>query len=253
MAQQSKIEWTEYSWNPVTGCSKVSAGCAHCYAERIACRLQAMGMKRYEAGFKVRTHPDLLKVPLRWHSPRVIFVNSMSDLFHEDVPTPFIRRVFSIMNQCPQHTFQVLTKRSHRLVELSEELHWTHNIWLGVTVENKDVTHRIEDLRQSPARVKFLSCEPLIGPINELNLQGIDWVIVGGESGPNARPMAREWAISIRDQCIETNVPYFFKQWGGWNKKAAGRILEGRIWDQMPPLAHEASQKARPLELIGSG
>jgi len=212
-----------------------------------------MGMKRYEAGFKVRTHPDLLKVPLRWHSPRVIFVNSMSDLFHEDVPTPFIRRVFSIMNQCPQHTFQVLTKRSHRLVELSEELHWTHNIWLGVTVENKDVTHRIEDLRQSPARVKFLSCEPLIGPINELNLQGIDWVIVGGESGPNARPMAREWAISIRDQCIETNVPYFFKQWGGWNKKAAGRILEGRIWDQMPPLAHEASQKARPLELIGSG
>jgi protein gp37 len=252
MAQQSKIEWTEYSWNPVTGCSKISAGCAHCYAERIACRLQAMGMKRYESGFNVRTHPDLLNIPLKWRNPRVIFVNSMSDLFHEDIPTSFIQQVFNIMNRCPQHTFQVLTKRSHRLVELSEELRWTHNIWMGVTVENNDVSHRIDHLRECSARVKFLSCEPLIGPIEELTLQGIDWVIVGGESGPNARLMKKEWAVSIRDQCVGANIPYFFKQWGGWNKKAAGRILDGRIWDEMPPLAHQALQEVPPLELIGS-
>ena len=241
MAQPSRIEWTEFSWNPVTGCSKVSSGCAHCYAERMAHRLQAMGVARYKAGFRVRTHPELLSVPLKWRRPRVVFVNSMSDLFHEEIPKSFIKDVFKVMNQCPQHTFPVLTKRSQRLVELSGNLRWTHNIWMGVTVENSEVIDRIQDLHQCDARVKFVSCEPLLGPIPELILDGIDWVIVGGESGPNARPMKKSWAISIRDKCIEMEVPYFFKQWGGWNKKATGRELDGRIWNQMPPLAHECA------------
>lgn len=241
MAQPSRIEWTEFSWNPVTGCSKVSSGCAHCYAERMAHRLQAMGVARYKAGFRVRTHPELLSVPLKWRRPRVVFVNSMSDLFHEEIPKSFIKDVFKVMNRCPQHTFQVLTKRSQRLVELSGNLRWTHNIWMGVTVENSEVIDRIQHLHQCDARVKFVSCEPLLGPIPELILDGIDWVIVGGESGPNARPMKKSWAISIRDKCIKMEVPYFFKQWGGWNKKATGRELDGRIWSQMPPLAHECA------------
>jgi len=239
MAQPSTIEWTEFSWNPVTGCTKVSSGCMNCYAARMAHRLQAMGVERYKSGFKVRTHPDVLDAPLKWRRPRVIFVNSMSDLFHEDVPISFIKRIFNIMNQCPQHTFQVLTKRGHRLAEISAELLWTHNIWMGVTVENNEVVDRVQNLLKCHSRVKFISCEPLLGLIPHLKLRKIDWVIVGGESGPNARPMRKEWAISIRDQCIDAGVPYFFKQWGGWNKKINGRILDGRLWNQMPPLAHQ--------------
>jgi len=229
----------------VTGCTKLSSGCANCYAERMALRLQAMGVERYRSGFMIRTHPALLNAPMKWRSPRVIFVNSMSDLFHEDVPTSFIKRVFNTMNRCPHHTFQILTKRSHRLAKISAELLWTHNIWMGVTVENREVIDRIQDLCDCHARVKFVSCEPLLGAIPHLNLKGIDWVIVGGESGPNARNMKREWATFIRDRCIEAGVPYFFKQWGGWNKKAAGRMLDGRLWNQMPPLAHE-NAAARP-------
>lgn len=251
MAQPSRIEWTEFSWNPVTGCSKVSAGCNHCYAERMAYRLQAMGVARYKEGFRVRTHADLITLPLKWRRPRVVFVNSMSDLFHEEVPQSFINKVFKVMNKCPQHTFQVLTKRSQRLIELAGDLRWTHNIWMGVTVENSEVVDRINHLRQCYARVKFISCEPLLSPILELFLDGIDWVIVGGESGPNARPMKKAWATSIRDKCISAGVPYFFKQWGGWNKKAAGRRLDGRTWSQMPPLAHEPFLDIQYQERLG--
>lgn len=239
MAQQSRIEWTEYSWNPVTGCSKISAGCKNCYAERMANRLRAMGVERYADGFAVRLHKDLLEVPLQWKHPRVVFVNSMSDLFHEDIPISFIQAIFATMNSCPQHTFQVLTKRADRLLELSMHLRWTHNIWMGVTVENKESLFRIDRLRRSDARVKFLSCEPLLEDLGHVGLGGVDWVIVGGESGPRSRPMDASWATSLRDQCIEGGVPYFFKQWGGWNKKEAGRRLDGREWNEMPPLAHE--------------
>jgi len=239
MAINSKIEWTEYTWNPVTGCSKISAGCKNCYAERMARRLQAIGMARYKDGFAVTLHPDLLTKPFEWKKPRVVFVNSMSDLFHEKIPDRFIKSVFDVMAKCPLHTFQVLTKRSDRLRQLSGDLRWTHNIWMGVSVENEDVVSRIDDLRQTHARTKFLSCEPLIGPLRNLNLNQIDWVIVGGESGPKARPMAPEWPVEIRDQCVEKGVPYFFKQWGGTNKRATGRDLEGRTWDEMPTLAHQ--------------
>lgn len=238
MAQPSRIEWTEYSWNPVTGCTKVSSGCVNCYAERMAKRLKAMRVKRYQAGFRVRTHADLLDVPFKWKKPRLVFVNSMSDLFHEEVPAHFIKNVFNTMNKCPQHTFQVLTKRSQRLLQLSGDLRWTNNIWMGVTVEDRLNISRIDDLRQCQAKVNFISCEPLLGPIFHLPLNGVDWVIVGGESGANARPMKTEWATSIRDQCLDAGVHYFFKQWGGWNKKVTGRVLEGRVWNQMPPLAH---------------
>lgn len=239
MSQSSKIEWTEYTWNPVTGCSKLSAGCLNCYAERMAKRLKAMRNPRYITGFKVAMHDDLIEKPLSWHKPRVIFVNSMSDLFHEEIPDSFIKKIFKTMNKCPQHTFQVLTKRAGRLAEISRKLNWTSNIWMGVTVESSENKNRIDFLSKCGARVKFLSCEPLLGPIRELPLSGIDWVIVGGESGPHSRPMKPEWAISIRDQCIKHDVPYFFKQWGGWDKKNNGRILEGKTWGQMPPLAHE--------------
>jgi len=234
VSQSSKIEWTEYTWNPVTGCSKISSGCQNCYAERMALRLRAMGTKRYSDGFAVRTHDDLLDVPLKWRKPRTVFVNSMSDLFHPDVPDEFIFQVFETMRQSPQHTFQVLTKRSDRLVELSPRLPWSHNVWMGVSVEDDAAVSRVDALRCCGARVKFLSCEPLIGPVRHLNLEGIDWVIVGGESGPRARPMEAEWALSIRDQCLANDVPYFFKQWGGRQKKRNGRVLDGRTWDEMP-------------------
>lgn len=240
MAQKSRIEWTEYTWNPVTGCTKISPGCLNCYAERMSLRLKAMGVNRYRKGFELSLHPDMLNEPLKWKSPRVVFVNSMSDLFHENVPDNFIKSVFNIMNQCPQHTFQVLTKRSERLLSIQGDLRWTHNIWMGVSVEDGRMLFRVHDLVRTHARVKFLSCEPLVGPIHKLPLKGIDWVIVGGESGPRARPMLKEWATSIRDQCVEGGVPYFFKQWGGWSKKATGRRLAGRYWNQMPPLAHES-------------
>ncbi len=236
MSANSKIEWTETTWNPVTGCSKTSTGCKHCYAERMAKRLQAMGVKRYENAFAVTLHNDLLELPFKWKQPRMIFVNSMSDLFHEEVPREFITRVFEIMNQCPQHVFQVLTKRSKRLAELKHDFYWSENIWMGVSVENSATGHRITDLRTVPAAVRFLSCEPLLGLIPNLPLDGINWVIVGGESGPNARVMEREWVETIYQQCRCAKVPFFFKQWGGTRKKQTGRILHNRTYDEMPLL-----------------
>jgi len=234
MAARSNIEWTEATWNPVTGCSKVSAGCRHCYAERLALRLQAMGNARYRHGFKVTLHPDLIDLPKRWREPRLIFVNSMSDLFHEHVPLAFIQRVFATMRDCPHHTFQVLTKRSARLRSLAGQMSWPANVWVGVSVEHAQVLHRIDDLRAVPATVRFLSCEPLIGPLDDLPLEGIHWVIVGGESGPGARPIRIEWVRSLLRQCRRANVPFFFKQWGGVRKDLTGRKLDGRTYDEMP-------------------
>lgn len=234
MGMNSQIEWTESTWNPVTGCTKISLGCAHCYAERMANRLQAMGQPNYRNGFRVTVHEHALGLPLRWRKPQVIFVNSMSDLFHEHVPIDFILRVFDVMGRADWHLFQVLTKRSRRLAERAQLLPWADNVWMGVTVESAEYVHRIDDLRLVPAAVRFLSLEPLLGPLSSLDLEGIDWVIVGGESGPGARPMAEGWALDIRDQCRRAGVPFFFKQWGGRNKKKAGRLLDGRTWDQMP-------------------
>lgn len=234
MAGPSLIEWTEATWNPVTGCDKISAGCKHCYAERMAMRLQAMGKPQYANGFKLTLQPDALEIPLRWRRPRVIFVNSMSDLFHEDVGLRFTQQVFEVMNHCAQHTFQVLTKRPEIAAAHAQHLTWTENIWLGTSVEDERVQHRIATLVSIPAKVRFLSIEPLIAPIRKLPLKGIDWVIVGGESGPRARPMDPDWVRTIRDRCIERGVPFFFKQWGGTNKKATGRVLDGRTWDEMP-------------------
>lgn len=233
----TKIEWTEKSWNPLTGCHKISAGCRNCYAERLAKRLKAMGQKNYQNGFKLTLHKDTLGIPLAWKKPAMIFVNSMSDLFHEDVPFSFIREVFSVMTQAHWHTFQVLTKRSSRLTELSNQLNWSQNIWMGVSVENTDFTFRINELASTGASVKFLSLEPLLGPIIDLDLTGIDWVIVGGESGPCARPMEKQWVIDIRDQCKKARIPFFFKQWGGTNKKKGGRLLDDRTWNEMPRTA----------------
>lgn len=237
MGSHSSIEWTEATWNPVTGCSKISEGCTNCYAERLALRLQAMRNVRYHNGFRVTLHEDLLDAPHRWRSPRLIFVNSMSDLFHEDVPTEFIQRIFQTMHDCPQHTFQVLTKRSARLKELAHQIKWTANIWMGVSVENDRMYHRIHDLREVPAYVRFLSCEPLLGPTEKLPLQGIQWVIVGGESGPGARPMEATWVRSIKDQCERANTAFFFKQWGGVQKHRKGRELDNQTWDAMPARA----------------
>lgn len=236
MATQSSIEWTEMTWNPVTGCTKVSEGCRHCYAERMALRLRAMGNRRYVNGFEVTLHDDLVDLPRKMRQPRLIFVNSMSDLFHEDVPEDFIARVFDTMAACPQHTFQVLTKRSRRLKEMSGNLPWPDNVWMGVSVEDERVVKRIDDLRQVPAAVRFLSCEPLLGPLDDMNLDGIGWVIVGGESGPGARSMERVWVKSILKQCRRAKVPFFFKQWGGVRKDRTGRELNGRTYDELPVL-----------------
>ncbi len=234
MATKSSIEWTESTWNPLTGCTKVSPGCKHCYAERMAKRLQAMGQPNYANGFKLTLHPQALEIPLGWKKPQMIFVNSMSDLFHKDVPVDFIQQVFDVMRRADWHTFQVLTKRSERLLELDQQIEWPANVWMGVSVENQDYKFRIDDLRQTHARTKFLSLEPLLGPLPKLNLKGINWVIVGGESGPGARPLLEEWVIDIRDQCKAERVPFFFKQWGGVHKKRAGRLLQGTTWDEMP-------------------
>ena len=234
MAVGSSIEWTEATWNPVTGCSKISPGCKHCYAERMARRLKAMGQSYYARGFKLALHEHVLNYPLLWKKPLTIFVNSMSDLFHEQVSTDFLLRIFRVMTQTQRHRYQVLTKRSERLLELNYSLPWMYNIWMGVSVENQDYTSRIDHLRQTSAHIKFLSLEPLLGPIHDIDLKGIDWVIVGGESGPKARPVDPSWVIDIRNQCRKANVPFFFKQWGGVNKKKTGRILEGRIWNEMP-------------------
>lgn len=231
---KSAIEWTESTWNPVTGCTKISPGCKYCYAERLAERLRAMGQKNYRNGFRLTLHPDMLEVPLRWKKPQTIFVNSMSDLFHKDVPVDYIRRIFDVIRRAHWHRFQVLTKRSGRLVELDRKIEWTPNLWMGVSVESDRFRRRINDLRATGARVKFLSLEPLLGPLPDLDLRGIDWVIVGGESGPSARPMNPTWATDLRDQCSRAGVPFFFKQWGGTNKKKTGRLLDGRTWNQMP-------------------
>ena len=233
----SKIEWTESTWNPLTGCTKISPGCKNCYAERMAKRLQAMGQEKYRNGFNLTLHPASLDEPLLWKKPRMIFVNSMSDLFHKDVPEDFIQQVFSVMRQAHWHTFQVLTKRAERLLELDREIDWPDNVWMGVSVENQDYAFRIDLLRQTHACVKFLSLEPLLGPLPHLELEGIHWVIVGGESGPRARPLEREWVTEIRDQCLAQKVPFFFKQWGGTNKKKTGRLLDGRTWDEWPRVA----------------
>lgn len=234
MSTHSKIEWTESTWNPITGCSKISQGCKNCYAERMALRLQSMGLPNYINGFKLSLHEDVLDLPLRLKKPQTIFVNSMSDIFHEDVPLDFIQRIFVVMKDAHWHTFQILTKRSSRLAELNKMIDWPKNVWMGVTVENKDTVNRIEHLRSTGAVVKFLSLEPLLGPLSNLNLQKINWVIVGGESGPGARPMQEEWVVEIKEQCNQFRVPFFFKQWGGVRKKKNGRLLQGRYWDEIP-------------------
>lgn len=230
----SSIEWTDVTWNPVTGCSKVSEGCRNCYAERMALRLQKMGQPRYTNGFQVTIHPESLNQPLKWSKPRMVFVNSMSDLFHEKVSFEFITKVFDVMNNTPKHTYQILTKRPERVADVASSLKWTPNIWIGTSVENEKVSDRINDLRQVPAHIRFLSCEPLLGPLQDINLQGIHWVIVGGESGPGSRPMSDDWVRSIRDQCQEHQVAFFFKQWGGVQKHRTGRLLDGRTYDEFP-------------------
>jgi protein gp37 len=243
MAAGSKIEWTEATWNPVTGCDRISAGCDNCYALTLAKRLKAMGAAKYQAdgnpvtsgpGFAVTVHPDALEQPYHWRAPRTVFVNSMSDLFHAKVPLSFVQEVFRVIRETPQHTYQVLTKRPSRVRALADKLDWPPNLWLGVSVENQQVLSRIDLLRQAPASVRFLSCEPLLGPLLKLDLTAIGWVIVGGESGHGARPMAAEWVTDIRDQCVAAGVPFFFKQWGGRTPKAHGRQLDGRLWDEMP-------------------
>lgn len=235
---QSNIEWTEMSWNPVTGCTKISTGCKYCYAEVFAKRLKAMGQDKYKNGFNLTLHPEALNEPYKWKKSKVVFVNSMSDLFHKDVPVEYVQKVFKVMNENPHHVFQVLTKRADILMYYDKEgwLNWSHNIWMGVSIENETVKNRIDNLQQTKARVKFISCEPLLGPLPNINLTGIDWVIVGGESGPNARPMKSEWVSNIKEQCLQTNVAFFFKQWGGINKKKAGRLLDGKTYDEMPEL-----------------
>jgi len=234
MARVTNTEWTEMTWNPVTGRAQVIPGCKHCYAETLAKRLKAMGAERYREGFQVTTHDDLIDLPIKWKRPRVVFVNSMSDLFQEQVPLDFIRRVFETMNQCPQHQFQVLTKRADRLVELRGHLNWGTNIWMGVSIENQEYAYRSKLLRSVPANIRFLSVEPLLGEISALPLNGIHWVIVGGESGPGARPMKPEWVETIFRQCREQGVPFFFKQWGGVQKHRTGRELFGQTFDEMP-------------------
>ncbi len=234
---KSKIEWTEHTWNPTTGCTKVSAGCKFCYAEIMSKRLKAMGVSKYQNGkngFKPTIHPQTLKEPYTWKTPRLVFVNSMSDLFHEDIPFSFIKDVFRVMNENPQHTFQVLTKRPDILYAYNFSLKWTPNIWMGVSVETNDHIDRIDTLCNTSAFTKFVSCEPLLGPLSSLNVNGLDWVIVGGESGRSPRPIKAEWVRHIRDLCAESLVPFFFKQWGGTNKKKSGRILDGKIYDSFP-------------------
>ena len=237
MSLTSSIEWTESTWNPLTGCTKISPGCKHCYAERMAKRLHAMGSANYANGFKMTLHEQALELPLSWRKPQTIFVNSMSDLFHKDVPAAFVLRVFDVMNRAHWHRYQVLTKRAARLRALDPQLPWARHIWMGTSVENATYVRRIDDLRETGAHTKFLSLEPLLGPLPGLDLRGIAWVIVGGESGPKARPMDPGWVREIRDQCVEAGVPFFFKQWGGANKKKAGRVLDGRTWDEMPAVA----------------
>ena len=243
MGDRSSIEWTQATWNPTTGCDRVSSGCDHCYALTLAKRLKAMGQPRYQhdgdprtsgPGFGVTCHPEALALPLTWRKPRLVFVNSMSDLFHAQVPLAFVREVFDVMAATPQHTYQLLTKRARRLRRLAPSLPWPENVWIGVSVESADVLHRVHDLRAVGAQTRFLSCEPLIGPLDDLPLDGVDWVIAGGESGHNARSVEAAWVRDIRDQCIQADVAFFFKQWGGRTPKAGGRELDGRTWSELP-------------------
>ncbi len=249
MGDRSAIEWTQATWNPTTGCDRVSNGCTNCYAMSLAKRLKAMGQPRYQRdgdprtsgpGFGVSCHPDALQLPQSWKRPRLVFVNSMSDLFHAQVPLTFVRQVFDVMASTPQHTYQLLTKRSRRLRRMAADLEWPDNVWIGVSVEDQETLSRVADLREVPAAVRFLSCEPLLGPLTQIDLTGIDWVIAGGESGPHARPMDRAWVLELRDRCQAADVPFFFKQWGGRTPKAGGRELEGQTWDSMPALAPTA-------------
>ena len=235
---KSKIEWTESTWNPLTGCNKISSGCRFCYAEVMARRLKAMGHEKYKNGFKLTLHPDVLNEPYLWKKPKLIFVNSMSDLFHKDVPVEYIQKVFKVIRENPHHVFQVLTKRADILRYYDSEgwLDWSHNLWMGVTVENADVMHRIDNLRQTKARVKFLSLERLIGSLYNINLKDIDWAIVGGESGRTPRPIKQEWVLDIKEQCNKSGTAFYFKQWGGTNKKKSGRMLEGKVYDEMPEM-----------------
>ena len=242
MATGSSIEWTDATWNPVTGCTKVSQGCKNCYAERMAHRLQAMALPKYRAGFKVAIHPGTLEEPLRWRKPRRVFVCSMSDLFHEQVPAAFIRKVFEVMNAASRHTFQLLTKRPHRAAEIAGDVAWGPNIWVGTSIEDQRVLQRLAEIKRVPACIRFLSLEPLLGPLPTLSLEGIEWVIVGGESGPRARAMQPAWVRDIRDQCLTTGVPFFFKQWGGVWKKHTGRMLDGKTWDEFPTVLPEATE-----------
>ena len=247
---KSSIEWTDATWNPVTGCTKISPGCKHCYAERMAKRLKAMGQKNYVNEFELTLQPHMLELPLKWRQPSQVFVNSMSDLFHKDVPASYIKSVFDVMRRAHWHQYQVLTKRSERLRELSPELAWEPQIWMGVSVENEDYLYRIDDLRTTGAQIKFLSLEPLLGPLHKLNLRGIDWVIVGGESGPGARPMQADWVRQIRDLCVDAEVPFFFKQWGGPVKSRTGRALDGRTWDEMPDNSAIVKLKDEPFPIL---
>ncbi|WP_153534247.1 DUF5131 family protein [Actinomadura macrotermitis] len=246
MTKRTAIEWTEVTWNPTTGCDQISAGCDNCYALALAKRLKAMGAEKYQndgdprtsgPGFALTVHPDTLLQPYSWRTPRVVFVNSMSDLFHARVPLDFVRRVFQVIADTPQHTYQVLTKRSTRLRRVADRLEWPDNLWMGVSVEDRQALSRVDDLRRVPANVRFLSCEPLLGPLDGLDLEGIGWVIAGGESGPAHRPLDPQWVFGIRDNCVRSGVPFFFKQWGGRTPKVGGRELEGELWDQMPALA----------------
>jgi protein gp37 len=248
MAQSTEIEWTESTWNPITGCTKVSPGCKYCYAERMAERLKVMGQGNYVNGFTLTLQPHMLKLPLKWKKPQTIFVNSMSDLFHEDVPLEYILQVFDVMKQANWHRFQVLTKRANRLKDLDSKLNWASNIWMGVSVESGEYRRRIDYLRGTSAHIKFLSLEPLLGPLSNLDLTDIDWVIVGGESGPQARPMHPAWVIDLRDQCRFAKVPFFFKQWGGKNKKRAGRSLQGSVWNQMPRQPQETAVEGQKFK-----
>jgi protein gp37 len=250
MAIKSSIEWTESTWNPSTGCDAVSPGCDNCYAEKMSLRLKAMGQKKYSRGFELRLHPDTLELPLKWKKPQRIFVNSMSDLFHHEVPLDYIRRVFDTMTRAYWHQFQVLTKRSGRLLALTDKIDWPANVWMGVSVESERYKSRIDHLRKTGASVKFLSLEPLLGPLGTLKLAGIDWVIVGGESGSGARPMHPEWVTDVRRQCEQAGVPFFFKQWGGIQKKRAGRKLDGRTYDAMPSTPVAERQAATILTVL---
>lgn len=244
MANKSSIEWTESTWNPVTGCDKISSGCKNCYAERMAKRLQKIGVERYKNAFELTLHPEVLEVPLSWKTPKVIFVNSMSDLFHEKIPLSFIQDTFKVMKQAHWHTFQILTKRSERLKLLAPMIDWPDNVWMGVSVESETFINRIDDLRTVPSAVRFLSIEPLISRISKMNLKNIDWVIVGGESGPKARRLEPEWVIQIKEICEKQQVPFFFKQWGGTRKHRTGRKLLGRTWDDMPVPKNPRRRKA---------